>query len=120
MSIIKLNGSNFEGNRLINPYDSPDKPVFVLFKTDWCHYCKEFKPVYEQLAKNYAGRIIFTVVDADENSELKDIINSFLYGYKILGFPSLIIYMNGFYLNKYSEARDLPSLERYIKSTFNI
>lgn len=120
MSITKLNDSNFDGNRLSNPYNSPDTPVFVLFKTEWCGYCKDFKPIYEQLAKAYAGKITFGVVDVDENQHLKDNINGFLYGYKILGFPTIIIYINGYYLHKYDGARDIQSMKQYINTTFNL
>lgn len=120
MSIVKLNESNFEGNRLLNPYDNSDKPVFVLFKTDWCGYCKQFKPTYEELAKAFNGKITFCVVDGDECVDLKNKINSFLYGYKILGFPTLTTYMGGYYLNKYDGPRDLETLKQYISSNFSI
>lgn len=120
MSIIKLNANNFEGNRLISPYNSPDKVVFILFKTEWCGYCTQFKPVYEQLAKFYNGKIIFTTVDADENQELRSNINSFLYGYKILGFPTIVMYINGFFLKKYSGDRSLESMKEYINTNFTI
>jgi thioredoxin 1 len=42
-------------------------PVFIEFETAECGYCKQQKPISQQLEKDYAGRIAFFFVDANEN-----------------------------------------------------
>ncbi len=45
-------------------------PVFVEFETAECGYCKQQKPISQGLASDYAGKVTFFFVDANENREL--------------------------------------------------
>ena len=36
-----------------------DKPVFLFFYTDWCHFCQEQKPIIDELEQEYADKIAF-------------------------------------------------------------
>lgn len=45
-------------------------PVFVEFETKECGYCKQQRPISEQLAGDYAGKVTFLFVDASENRDL--------------------------------------------------
>lgn len=47
-----------------------EKPVLLLFYTDWCPHCREIMPQYQALSKFYAGRYNFVMLNADspENS----------------------------------------------------
>lgn len=46
------------------------KPVLVDFTATWCGPCKMISPVFEQLAGQNAGKIIFAKVDVDEAQDV--------------------------------------------------
>ncbi len=45
-------------------------PVFVEFETAECGYCKQQRPISQQLESAYAGKVTFFFVDANENRDL--------------------------------------------------
>lgn len=63
-------------------------PVVVDFYADWCQPCKIMAPVFDELANEHMGRILFTKLDTDRNPQA-----SMRYG--IRGIPTLIVFRNG-------------------------
>ena len=63
-------------------------PVLVDFWAPWCRPCLMTAPVLEELAEEYAGRIIFTKLDVDQNAKTAS-------KYGIMSIPNLIIFKNG-------------------------
>ena len=49
---------------------SANDKVVVDFGAEWCGPCKNIKPVFEQLAKQYKGRIAFASVNIDNAKQL--------------------------------------------------
>lgn len=47
-----------------------DLPVIVDFYATWCGPCRQLSPRVEEIAKEYAGKIIVYKVDTDEQSLL--------------------------------------------------
>jgi thioredoxin 1 len=45
-------------------------PVFLEFETKECGYCKQQRPISQQLESEYAGKATFFFVDAMENRDL--------------------------------------------------
>lgn len=62
--------------------------VMVDFWATWCGPCKIIAPVVEELAKEYAGKVTFTKVNTDENSDLAG-------RYNIRGIPTLMFFKDG-------------------------
>jgi len=62
--------------------------VFVDFWAEWCLPCRVISPVIEELAEQYAGKIVFLKVNVDENP-----ITASRYG--IESIPTMIIFKNG-------------------------
>ncbi len=60
-----------------------EKPCVIDFFATWCRPCAEMAPIYEALAKEYSGKIIFYKVDVDQ---LRDL--SLHWG--IAGMPTLL------------------------------
>lgn len=58
----------YTGNETI----SPDKelPIVVDFNAKWCGPCQRFAPIFESVAEEYAGKVIFMSVDVDASPEV--------------------------------------------------
>ena len=65
-----------------------DKPLVVDFWAPWCVPCKTTKPILEKLAREYAGRVDVSFINADKS---KEIIQHF----KIMGIPTMIAFRDG-------------------------
>lgn len=46
------------------------KPAIVDFYADWCGPCRAIAPTLEELAKQYAGKIVIYKVNIDKSHEL--------------------------------------------------
>ena len=77
---------------------SDKQPVLVDFWADWCPPCRVLTPVLERLADEYAGRFVLAKVEADENMKLAG-------RYKLRGFPTAILFVNGEPVDRFSGAR---------------
>lgn len=47
-----------------------NRPAIIDFHATWCLPCRKVNPILEQLAKEYAGRIIVYKIDIDKEPEL--------------------------------------------------
>jgi thioredoxin 1 len=62
--------------------------VMVYFWSTWCGHCKRYAPVFDELAKEYAGKIQFAKLNCDENA---DVANKC----QVRGTPTMIVYRDG-------------------------
>ncbi len=62
--------------------------VVVDFWAAWCGPCRMVTPIIEQLAKEYAGRVVFGKLNVDENPLTSG-------EFEVQSIPTLLIFRNG-------------------------
>ncbi len=81
--MLELTDTNFDQEVI-----QSDLPVVVDFTADWCGPCKALKPVLNNAADTYAGRVKFGQVNVDNNRDTAT-------KYMIRSIPTLLIFNNG-------------------------
>ncbi|MCU0233498.1 MAG: thioredoxin [Thermoanaerobaculales bacterium] len=80
---VEITDSNFESTVL-----QADKPALVDFWAAWCQPCRAIAPIVEELAAEYADRVVVGKLDVDANRD-----TAVKYG--IQAIPTLLIVKNG-------------------------
>ena len=65
-----------------------DVPVVLDFWAEWCPPCRALAPTFEELAKQYAGRVRFLKLNVDENQQVPQ-------RFGIKGIPTLVFFDGG-------------------------
>jgi thioredoxin 1 len=75
--------ANFESDVL-----KAEQAVLVDFWAPWCSPCRMVAPVIDELADEYAGRIVIGKVNVDENAPIAS-------QYSVMSIPTLAIFKGG-------------------------
>ena len=70
----------------------------------WCGPCRMVAPVIEELARDYAGKILFGKLNVDENREVST-------QYDIMSIPTLLVFKNGKLVDRIIGAMPRQTLE---------
>lgn len=81
--IVTVTDANFEDDVLKSA-----TPVLVDYWAEWCGPCKMIAPVLEEIAVEYAGRLIVAKLNIDENPGTPP-------KYGIRGIPTLMLFKDG-------------------------
>jgi thioredoxin 1 len=87
MAVIHVGQNTFENEVLNSPV-----PVLVDFWAPWCMPCKMLEPIFEEVAKEYQGKVKFVKINTDDNIEIAQ-------RYYISGIPTLLLFKNGKVVN---------------------
>ncbi|MHB8620158.1 MAG: thioredoxin, partial [Chloroflexota bacterium] len=82
-------------------------PVAVDFWAPWCGPCKQMSPIFEELAKSYAGVMKFCKVNTDEEQALA-------MRFRIQGIPTLIFFWKGKELDRATGALPASTLQTVV------
>jgi thioredoxin len=85
------------------------QPVVVDLWAPWCGPCRAVKPILEELAREYAGRVELWEINADESAEL-------LRALHVYGIPTLLVYKEGQEAARYIGAKPAQTLRSLFES----
>jgi thioredoxin 1 len=89
-----------------------DVPVVLDFWAEWCPPCRALAPTFEELAKQYSGRVRFLKLNVDENAEVPQ-------RFGIKGIPTLVFFDGGREVERVvgatSKATLAPIIDKYVK-----
>ncbi len=74
----------------------------------WCGPCKMVEPIIEELAKQYAGKVVFGKLNVDENPKVAT-------DFAIMAIPTMFIFKNGEPVDVIQGALPKPHLESKVK-----
>jgi thioredoxin 2 len=83
--------------------------VLLMFWSPRCPYCRQLSPVIDQLAVEYAGRVLIAKLDVDQNHTVPS-------QFAVNGVPTLIIVKNGKVLNRLVGVLPKADLEKALLS----
>lgn len=82
-NLVEITDANFE-----EQVANSETPVLVDFWAEWCGPCRMLAPTIEELASEYAGKVIVGKLNTDEN---RDVAVKF----GISAIPTLILFKGG-------------------------
>ena len=83
MADVTFTDANFQADVL-----KSDKPVVVDFWAPWCGPCKVVGPTIEELAKDYAGKVVVGKMNVDDNQQVSG-------QYGVMSIPTVMIFKGG-------------------------
>jgi thioredoxin 1 len=81
--IVHVSDSSFEQDVL-----KSNIPVLLDFWAEWCGPCKMIAPMLDQIAAEYAGKVLVAKMNVDENPRTP-------MKFSVRGIPTLILFKNG-------------------------
>ena len=88
---------------------SHDVPVLIDLWAQWCSPCLVIAPLLKQLVEEYEGKLKLAKIEVDEGENMK------LAGhYKVRGFPTIILIINGEEVARFSGAKPLSFLRNFV------
>lgn len=81
--IVHVSDSSFEQDVL-----QSNIPVLLDFWAEWCGPCKMIAPMLDQIAAEYAGKVLVAKMNVDENPKTP-------MKFSVRGIPTLILFKNG-------------------------
>lgn len=82
-SILHVTDAEFEEKVL-----KSSEPVLVDFWAEWCGPCKMIAPILDEIAADYAGKLMVAKINIDDNPATPQ-------RYGVRGIPTLILFKNG-------------------------
>jgi thioredoxin 1 len=101
-NVLTLTGANFDPSVV-----KASAPVLVDFWASWCGPCKMLAPAIDDLALEYAGKVVVGKVDIDAEQDLAVKFN-------IQSIPTLLFFKNGQVAAQLMGLRGKPEIKRVL------
>ncbi len=86
-----------------------DTLAVVDFWADWCQPCQVISAYVEMLARDYAGRLLVTALDTDENPATPA-------QYNVMGLPTLLFLRNGQEVDRILGVVGYPEIKKRVEN----
>ena len=109
---IKYKNKYINALNLIKQNGGGKNPELIAFTAKWCGHCVKFKPLFDELKKDYSNIISFVNYDSEKDMEkIKE--------YKINGYPTLYLKHNN-NLIEYSGLRNKDEILKFVKKNIKV
>ena len=103
-SLADFTDANFEAEVLKSAV-----PVLVDFTATWCGPCQQLKPIVEELAKDFAGRVKMGKLDIDSSQGVP-------VKYGIMAVPTIMLFKGGREVQKITGLKPKADLRKRIEA----
>ncbi len=104
-----LNVKTFAAENWESDVLKSNQTTLVDFWAAWCGPCRMIGPVVEELADEYAGKIVVGKLNVDEQSEVAA-------KYGVMSIPTLLLFKNGEIVEKIVGFRSKQDLAKLINN----
>jgi thioredoxin 1 len=80
------------------------KPVVIDLWAPWCGPCRMMGPVVDELAEEFAGKVVVCKMNVDDNEEVPALFN-------VMNIPTLLFFNNGQLVNRHVGAARKADLQ---------
>ena len=101
-----INDSNFKD------YLAEGKPVLVDFWATWCGPCRAIAPTVDEIAEEYAGRLIVGKCNVDDSVDLP-------MEYGVRNIPTLLFFKDGHLVDRLVGANPKAAIVEKVESILN-
>lgn len=106
--IINIAEANIQ--RIIFDIEEEKTPKFFLFYVDWCPYCINFMPIWDEFTKlNENIKIKLEKIDCTNTDKYKK-------KYNFSGYPSLLFFDKNDNIHKFDNDRTIKNLQNFINN----
>lgn len=108
-SVLALTGGNFE-------HGIKEGISFIEFFAPWCGHCKRLASTWESLGKKFLNNHRVNIVKVDCTLDTsKQLCNE----QEVDGFPTLLLYQDGYKVTEYNGSRTLEDLYEFVMNHLN-